>query len=76
MFILLNQNLNFRHLRIANTYKTLSKDGTTAEMEVRRRITRTQGLRKQPILMEKELEVVGAVVVVKAAKVAEGEDKV
>ena len=76
MFILLNQNLNFRPLRIANTYKTLSKDGTTAEMEVRRRITRTQGLRKQPILMEKELEVVGAVVVVKAAKVAEGEDKV
>jgi hypothetical protein len=45
-------------------------------MEVRRRITLAQGLRKQQILMEKELEVVGAVVVVKAAKVAEGEDKV
>ncbi len=76
MFILLNQNLNFRHLRIANTYKTWSQDGTTVEMEVRRRITLAQGLRKQQILMEKELEVVGAVVVVKAAKVAEGEDKV
>jgi hypothetical protein len=45
-------------------------------MEVKRRTIQAKELRRLLILMEKELVVVGVVVVVKVAKVAEGEDKV
>jgi hypothetical protein len=45
-------------------------------MEVKRRTIQAKELRRLLILMEKELVVVGVVVVVKVAKVAVGEDKV
>lgn len=45
-------------------------------MVVKRRTILAKELRRLLILMEKELVVVGVVVVVKVAKVAVGEDKV
>jgi hypothetical protein len=45
-------------------------------MVVKRRTIQAKELRRLLILMEKELVVVGVVVVVKVAKVAVGEDKV